>query len=54
MCLHSDLVKTYNNGFNWFQKIEAFEHRLHTHPLTKDTKLEEWYDMYEQKAKVRR
>ena len=35
-----------------FQKIEAFEHRLYSHPLTKDPKLEEWFGMYEQKAKV--
>ncbi|KAK3602043.1 hypothetical protein CHS0354_021137 [Potamilus streckersoni] len=34
------------------KKIEAFEHRLHSHPLAKDPKLEEWYSLYEDKAKV--
>ncbi|KAL3868895.1 hypothetical protein ACJMK2_041651 [Sinanodonta woodiana] len=34
------------------KKIEAFEHRLHSHPLTKDSKLEEWYALYEEKAKI--
>ncbi|XP_045157858.2 exosome RNA helicase MTR4-like [Mercenaria mercenaria] len=34
------------------KKIEAFEHRLYSHPLNKDPKLEEWYHQYEQKVKV--
>lgn len=34
------------------KKLEAFEHRLYSHPLTKEPKLEEWYGLYEQKAKV--
>ncbi|XP_060568728.1 exosome RNA helicase MTR4-like [Ruditapes philippinarum] len=34
------------------KKIEAFEHRLFSHPLNKDPKLEEWYNQYEQKVKV--
>ena len=35
-----------------FQKIEAFENRLYSHPLHKDPKLEELYKRYEDKAKV--
>lgn len=35
-----------------FQKIEAFEHRMYSHPLHKDPKLEDLYKMYEKKAKV--
>ena len=34
------------------QKIEAFEQRLYSHPLHKDSKLSELYAQYEQKAKV--
>ncbi|KAL4230220.1 Exosome RNA helicase MTR4 [Mactra antiquata] len=34
------------------RKIEAFEHRLFSHPLNKDPKLEEWYGLYEQKVKI--
>ena len=34
------------------QKIEAFEHRMYTHALHKDVKLEEYYGQYEKKAKV--
>jgi hypothetical protein len=28
-----------------FQKIEAFEHRMYSHPLHKDPKLEDLYKM---------
>ncbi len=35
-----------------FQKIEAFENRLFTHPLHKDPKLQELYTAYEKKAKL--
>ncbi|XP_052825381.1 exosome RNA helicase MTR4 [Octopus bimaculoides] len=35
-----------------FQKIEAFEHRMYSHPLHKDPKLEEYYSLYERKAKL--
>uniref|UniRef100_A0A0L8FQC8 Exosome RNA helicase MTR4 n=1 Tax=Octopus bimaculoides TaxID=37653 RepID=A0A0L8FQC8_OCTBM len=34
------------------QKIEAFEHRMYSHPLHKDPKLEEYYSLYERKAKL--
>lgn len=34
------------------KKIEAFEHRMYSHPLHKDPKLEELYQLYERKAKV--
>lgn len=34
------------------KKIEAFEHRMYSHPLHKDPRLEEYYKEYEKKAKV--
>ncbi|GAB1608438.1 exosome RNA helicase MTR4-like [Argonauta hians] len=34
------------------KKIEAFEHRMYSHPLHKDPKLEEYYSLYERKAKL--
>ncbi|KAH3850420.1 hypothetical protein DPMN_092831 [Dreissena polymorpha] len=34
------------------KKIEAFEHRLFSHPLNKDPNLEEWYSLYEKKMKI--
>ena len=34
------------------QKIEAFEHRMFSHPLAKDPNLEAWYEQFEDKAKV--
>jgi hypothetical protein len=51
--IFNNLMVNYSNeGFFFFQKIEAFEHRLFSHPLNKDPKLEEWYNQYEQKVKV--
>lgn len=35
------------------QKIEAFEHRMYSHPLHKDKNLEDLYKQYQNKAKVR-
>lgn len=37
--------------FLW-QKIEAFEHRLYTHPLHKDPRLEDLYSSFEKKTQV--
>ncbi|KAL5016577.1 hypothetical protein ScPMuIL_006166 [Solemya velum] len=37
---------------NVIKKIEAFEHRMYSHALHKDPKLEELYSMYEKKAKI--
>ncbi|XP_071173265.1 exosome RNA helicase MTR4-like isoform X2 [Mytilus edulis] len=34
------------------KKIEAFEHRMYSHPLHKDPKLTELYKLFERKAKV--
>ncbi|XP_052775260.1 exosome RNA helicase MTR4-like isoform X2 [Mya arenaria] len=34
------------------KKIEAFEHRLFSHPLSKDPNLEEWFDLYDKKVKI--
>lgn len=34
------------------QKIEAFEHRMYSHPMQKDSKLEDLYNIYERKMKV--
>ncbi|GFN77237.1 superkiller viralicidic activity 2-like 2 [Plakobranchus ocellatus] len=34
------------------KKIEAFEERLYSHPLHKDSRLKDLYDQYEKKAKV--
>lgn len=34
------------------KKIEAFEHRLYSHPLHKDPQLQELYSLYERKAKI--
>ncbi len=36
----------------YFQKTEAFEHRMYSHPLHKDPKLSDYYDLYLRKAKV--
>lgn len=34
------------------QKVEAFEHRMYTHPLHSDPNLESVYSLYEKKAVV--
>ena len=36
----------------WFQKIEAFEHRMYSHPLHKDPTLDDMYNQYEDKVQV--
>ena len=36
------------------QKTEAFEHRMYSHPLHNDPKLEDLYNIYERRAKVSR
>ena len=35
------------------QKVEAFEHRMYTHPLHSDPNLESVYSLCEKKALVR-
>ena len=44
-------TKIYFNRFA-FQKIEALEHRMYTHALHKDPRLEELYGLCEKKALV--
>ena len=36
----------------FLQKIEAFEHRMYSHPLHKDSSLESVYAQYQTKAQV--
>ena len=38
--------------FWYLQKIEAFEHRMYSHPLHKDSSLESVYAQYQTKAQV--
>ena len=40
------------NMMEAIKKTQAFEQRLHSHPLTKDSRLPDLYEQYEKKAKV--
>jgi len=40
------------NMMEAIKKTQAFEQRLHSHPLTKDSRLPDLYEQYEKKAKI--